>query len=280
MNTLTMSQVLEKVRALPSLPVLVLELLASIDQEDSNVEDLADKLSQDQALTAKTLRLANSSFYGMPHQVTTMQQSVSILGFRTIRSIATTAALIGALPSLARSEFDMAAFWRHAFATALFARELAPALQVNPEQAYTAGLLHDIGLLVLVTQFSGHFAAVLASQVQTGQSLMEAERAVLGLDHAAVGHALTSHWKFPEALQQAVTDHHQPALLNEPALVALVRSAAAIALALSPAMEDEQAVPEQALAICLSTGLDPAASAALIAKVKQSFKGASLLLAA
>ncbi|WP_310384204.1 HDOD domain-containing protein [Roseateles sp.] len=281
MNTLTMDLVLSKVNALPSLPALVLELLASIDQEDSNADALADKLSQDQALTAKTLRLANSSFYGMPHQVTSMQQSIAILGFRTIRSLATTAALIGAFPSAAGAGFDMGGFWRHAYATALFARELAPTLQVNPEQAYTAGLLHDIGLLVLVTQFTDHFAAVLAFQSQADQTpLLEAERATLGLDHARIGHALTSHWKFPEALQHAVTDHHQPAAPDEPALISLVRCAVALAVAISPAMDAAQPVPTEVLGICQAIGLDPAASEALVAKVKHHYEAASLLLAA
>lgn len=280
MNTLTIDLVLEKVRALPSLPTLVLELLASIDQEDSNVDVLADKLSRDQALTAKTLRLANSSFYGLTHQITTMQQSVSILGFRTIRSIATTAALVGAFPSSARAEFDMTAFWRHAFTAALLARELAPVLQVNPEQAYTAGLLHDIGLLVLVTQFSEDFSAVLAYQTRENLSLIEAETAVLGLNHASIGHALSSHWKFPELLQQAVSDHHRVASPDESPLVTLIRCAVAIAHALRHAMEDEQAVPQEVLGLCLELGLTDETSAALVARVKHNFKSSSLLLAA
>jgi putative nucleotidyltransferase with HDIG domain len=278
MNALTLEEVLQQVHKLPSLPVVVLELLASIDQEDTNVDVLAAKLSQDQALTAKTLRLANSSFYGMAHQVTTMQQSISILGFRTIRSVATTAALVGALPNTAGEAFDLPAFWRHGIATALCARELAPSFQVNPDHAYTAGLLHDIGLLVLVTQFNAHFTAALQHQAQHGGTLTQAEQVVMGLDHAAVGLALTRHWKFPEALQQAVADHHTAHTDQEGPLVTVVRVADAMAHALSTAMEEDAEVPAEVLSQGAAIGMPADAISKMVLRVKKNFASASLVL--
>jgi putative nucleotidyltransferase with HDIG domain len=279
MNALTLDEVLKVISKLPSLPVVVVELLASIDQEDSNIEILAAKLSQDQALTAKTLRLANSSFYGMAHQVTTVQQSISILGFRTIRSVATTTALIGALPASTASNFDLPKFWGHGMVTALWARELAPSLLVNPDHAYTAGLLHDIGLLVLATQFSAQFAAVTQYQTQHGGTLTEAERIVMGTDHAAVGLALTRHWKFPEALQQAVADHHKTRTAQEGKLVTVVRYANAMANALSEAMETDAKVPDEVIATALLIGLSAEVVNKLVVKVKANFAHMRMVLA-
>lgn len=278
MSMLAMQEVLQKIHKLPSLPTVVMELLASIDQEDTDVGALAVKISQDQALTAKALRLANSSFYGMAHEVTTMQQSIAILGFRTIRSVATTAALISLLPGRGSPAFDLSAFWRHCIATAVCARELAPSLGINSEHAYTAGLLHDIGLLVLVTQFPSGFDAVLAHQAQQGGTLIEAERAVLGLDHAVVGHALTQHWKFPKALQQAVAVHNALPQADEDGLVTVVRAASAMALALADTMDEGAEVPPGVLESGKPLGLDATAMVQVVVRVRKDFAGACLVL--
>lgn len=93
MSTLVSSEIIGNIRDLPSLPVVVMELLGSVDKENMDIKTLADKVSRDQALTAKTLRLANSSFYGMPRKVTTISQAISILGFQSVRALITAAAL-------------------------------------------------------------------------------------------------------------------------------------------------------------------------------------------
>ena len=210
-EALTLPEVLQKIHALPSLPAVVLELLTSLAQEDVSLDTLARKISLDQALAAKTLRMANSSFYGMQRQVSTVGEAIAVLGIQTVRNLATTAALIGSLPSGASNAFDFIQFWRHAIGTALCARSLAVQLGLNAEQAYIAGLLHDIGRLVLATQFADHFADHLAAMTQVDTADVTAtERAVLGLDHAMVGEALARHWKFPDLIQQAIAQHHAP----------------------------------------------------------------------
>jgi putative nucleotidyltransferase with HDIG domain len=241
MSHLQIAEVLQTVHKIPSLPMVIMELLASINQEDTDIDALGTKIEQDQALTAKTLRLANSSFYGMAHQITTAHQAISILGFRTIRCLATTAGLIAALPAGANTSFDPMAFWRHGIAAAVCARELAANIDCEAENAYTAALLHDIGRLVLATQFPVHFSAALAYQAEQGCSLIEAESEMLGLDHTAVGHALTRHWNFPSALQDAIALHHTPRLAHEDTLTTVVRAANLLAHGLMDAQEDAHA---------------------------------------
>lgn len=279
MTHLTSTEVLQTIHKLPSLPAVVLELLASMDQEDVNVETLGEKITLDQALTAKSLRLANSSFYGMVQQVTTPRQAISILGFRTIRSLVTTSALIGTAPHSTHAEFDAKVFWRHGIAAAACAREVASNLGGNAEYAYTAALLHDIGRLILVTQFPSQFDAITAHLTRHHGATLEAEQAVLGLDHAAVGHLLTQHWKFPPALQQAVACHHAAPRPREDVLTTAVRIANVLAHGLEETLDDrDAALSPDVLTIGAELGLEGSPWIAAVDRIKQSFAGASLVL--
>jgi putative nucleotidyltransferase with HDIG domain len=206
---MTADDIIKAVRDLPSLPAVVSELLASMDQEDIDTHALAAKITLDQALTAKTLRLANSSFYGMPTKVTTIQQAISVLGFHSIRTLVTACSVTGSFKSAPGSDFDFPAFWRHSIASAVCARVLAPYYKLNPDTAFTAGLLHDLGTLVMCTRFPQEYLRVNAYRRQHDCMSAQAQLAVFGVDHAAVGSALAAHWKFPPPIQAAVAQHHQ-----------------------------------------------------------------------
>lgn len=240
--------IIRTVHDLPSLPAVVSELLASIDQEDLDAHALAARITLDQALTAKTLRLANSSFYGMPSKVTTIQQAISVLGFHSIRTLVTACAVTGSFQPTPASGLDFNVFWRHAIASAVCARVLAPHCRISPDTAFTAGLLHDLGTLVLATRYPAQYQQAVAYQRQHDCLDATAQQAVFGLDHAAVGAALAAHWKFPPAIQAAVAQHHQappPAPPGTPMpLATLVHLANALAHALDLAeQEDDQAPP-------------------------------------
>ncbi|WP_317202942.1 HDOD domain-containing protein [Janthinobacterium sp.] len=202
--------IIKHIQNLPSLPVVVIELLSSMEQEDIDVHLLADKITLDQSLTAKTLRLANSSFYGMQSKVTSIQQAIAVLGFHSIRTLVTACSISGAFAAPAGRQFDFRGFWRHSVATAVAAKTLAPRLRQNAETAFTAGLLHDLGTLVLATSFPDRYAEALAWRSAHDASVAAAERAVFGFDHALVGSELAAHWKFPAAIQAAVAQHHEP----------------------------------------------------------------------
>jgi|SRR5450830_504899 len=278
MNKVVLDEVLRRIHNLPSLPTVVMELLASIDQEDVKIDALAIKIAQDQALTAKTLRLANSSFYGMSNQVNTIHEAIAILGFRTVRSLATTAALLESFSGGIHASFNVAPFWRHALATAICARELAVYRQINPEHAYTAGLLHDIGRLVLVTQFHANYEATMAYRNLHDCSLLVAEHAVLGIDHAAVGLALTKHWKFPESVQQAVACHHAPSCLGLQELSIIVMAADVIAHALDLSMSEDDLVPSISTDLWKLLGLNENELFHVFSNTEKQFQGANLVL--
>jgi putative nucleotidyltransferase with HDIG domain len=242
-TTLSLSDIVNNIRDLPALPVVVIELMRLVEQEDSNTHVLADKVSQDQALTAKTLRLANSSFYGMQSKVTTIRQAIAILGFSSVRNLVTASAVVVNFSASDNPTFDFQAFWRHSIATALCARSLARQLNVNQDSAFMGGLLHDIGRLVLATRAPKDYAQVTERQAEQDCYAIEAEQAVLGIDHAMVGRALAEHWKFPALLQQAIANHHAPDKQAEGSLASILHVADGIVHALDLSGDERDLVP-------------------------------------
>jgi putative nucleotidyltransferase with HDIG domain len=256
MQRLQFDEVVAQIKDLPSLPAIVMELLNSIDQENVDISVLAKKVSQDQALTAKTLRFANSSFYGTPSKVTTMQQAITLLGVANVRDLITAAAMSGIFPENQCPGFNFHAFWKHSIATAICAKLLARHVHVNPDYAFTAGLLHDIGRLVLVTRFPEKYAAVLAYRKARDCYMLEAERAVLGIDHMVAGHALAVHWHFSDVMLHAIVGHHEPENSAPNALVALVHVANSIVHALDLSGLDDDLVPPLSLVAWNNLGVD------------------------
>lgn len=232
------------VDALPSIPAIVGDLLQSIDDPNASTEQLAHKIAVDQALVARLLRIANSSFYGLRRKVSSVQDAVFVLGMGNIRNLALAAALSSSFAADAEaSGMNLAAFWRHGVATAQCAKGLAGRMNCSGDQAFAAGLLHDIGRLVLASSFPKHYQEVARGRARRDCLFQEAEIEVLGIDHAAVGQHLAERWGFPVALCEAVGGHHDPVRLASGSLAGVVHLADAIAHALDVAGEEAELVP-------------------------------------
>lgn len=241
--TITSEELIQGLDDLPSLPAVVMELLGSIDQEDIDISVLAKKVSADQALTAKTLRLANSSAFGLQVKATTIQQAMTYLGFQSTRNLIMAAAMTGCFPSGRCPSFDDKAFWRLSIATAACARVLARHMRFNQDVAFTAGLLHGIGRLVLVTRFPEQYDTVLRERKRLDGDLQGTERAVLGVDHLLAGAALAEHWQFSGTMQQAIAFYHAPETPGAGFLATIVHVANAVAHALDLAGDADELVP-------------------------------------
>lgn len=257
MNALPLADVIKHIRDLPSLPVVVLEVLKSFEQKDASIGLLADKVAHDQALAAKTLRLANSSFYGLSRKVTTIQQAITILGFDSVRTLIAAAAVTDVFAGSKHAAFDFKAFWRHAIGTALCAKMLARQMNLNQDYAFVSGLLHDVGRLVMVTRFPDRYSEVMAYRSEHDCFMIDAERAVLGIDHAVVGRALAEYWKFPPAMQKAIANHHAPEEADMGDLPAIVHVAEATAHALDLTHQEDDLVPVVTENAWKSLGLSP-----------------------
>jgi putative nucleotidyltransferase with HDIG domain len=280
MTAITLEQAVANVRDLPTLPLIVTELISSFEQSDVSVGELADKVSKDQALTAKTLRLANSSFYGLQCKVRTIDQAIAVLGFDSVRALVTSAGIIGNFGAGGAGGFDFTAFWRHAVGTALCAKSLARLAKCNQEFAFVSGLLHDIGRLVLVTGFSDQYAEVIAYRYANDCDMLQAERSVLGLDHAVVGRALAEHWKFPQLIQRAIANHHAPMAQDLGDIPSVVHVANAIVHALDLAGAHDELVPAIAQNAWDSLGIDTAGLRRVLVDTESEFENACQILTA
>jgi putative nucleotidyltransferase with HDIG domain len=263
---------------LPSLPAVVMELLGSIDEEDADISVLAKKVSYDQALTAKTLRLANSSMYGLQVKLTTIQQAMTFLGFQTTRNLIVAVAITGCFPSGQCPGFDDKAFWRHSIATAACARVLARRMRVNQDYAFTAGLLHDIGRLVLVSKYPQRYQQVISERAARDCELMVAERSALGLDHVAAGVALAQHWNFSDTMRQAIAYHHDPETPGAGFLATIVHVANAIVHALDLAREQDELVPAVSSVAWTALGLNEDAYLHIFHETEMQFEEMSTIL--
>jgi putative nucleotidyltransferase with HDIG domain len=280
MSKLTSDQLMQGVQDLPSLPAVVMELLGSIEQENIDISVLAKKVSYDQALTAKTLRLANSSSFGLQVKVATIQQAITFLGFQTTRNLITAAAVTGCFPNGLCPGFNDKGFWRHSIATAACARSLARRLRFNQDVAFTAGLLHDIGRLVLVTGHPQAYAAVLAWRTREDSDWEDAERAVLGVDHVEAGVALAEHWNFSDTMRQAIAWHHAPETPGAGFLAAIVHVANAVVHALDLAGEEEELAPTLSSVAWDAMGLNEEAYLDLFRETEQQLEEMSAILMA
>ena len=278
MSSPTLTDLLPVINSLPSLSAVVLDLLQSLGHEEVGNTLLAQKISHDQALSARTLKLANSSFYGSSFRSKTVHEAVAVLGSKTIRRLATASALIDGLPGTQPNGFDVTLLWRHSIATALCAAELAQACGTAADIAYVAGLLHDVGRLALATHLPTDYQRAMAYRAQQDCSVLQAERHVLGTDHSAVGEALTQHWRLPEEVQQAVACHHAVRSGSTGLLPIIVLAADAMAHALDLAQDPGEAVPPIPAVVWSTLALNEGALQGVMRRVLQQFEAASSVL--
>jgi putative nucleotidyltransferase with HDIG domain len=272
MSKLVLADVVKGIRDLPSLPSVVIELLNSFEQTDASTSALANKVSQDQALAAKTLRLANSSFYGLQHKVTTIQQAITVLGFDNVRTLVMAAGVISNFSSSVQEDFNLANFWQHAVGTALCAKALARALNLSQDHAFISGLLHDIGRLVLVSQFPDQYAKIIAYRTEHDCTMLEAERSVVVVDHTIIGQALAAYWKFPIVIQRSIENHHAPMLQDLGGIPSVIHIADAIAYALDLTGSEDDLVPVISDNAWHSLNLSPAMLRAVFRQTEAEFE--------
>ncbi|MFZ6742155.1 HDOD domain-containing protein [Undibacterium sp. JH2W] len=272
MNPISLAQIIDSVQDLPTLPAIVMELLNNIDNEELDMYELAQKVSHDMALTAKTLRYANSPYYATMIKVTTVQQAISLLGLSTVRQIIMTAALTGCFPENNCRGFNHKDFWRHSNAVAIAARILARRLKFNVDVAFTAGLLHDIGALVLATCYSEAYERVLTQRQEQQSSQYETEKQILGIDHTVVGETLATQWNFSEVMIKAIAGHHHPEKPGLGFLATIIHVADGIAHALGVTTTPDLAPPEITGQSWESLGLDQALFDEVLAEAAIEFE--------
>lgn len=224
-------KIIQDLGQIPTMPTIAGKVMQIVNDPKSNAEDVARFISRDVALTSKVLRLANSAFYGIPRTISSVNSAIVILGFNTIRSLVLSASVVKIFPAKPGVvSFDRKAFWKHSFIVGIASRMLAAHLRrrklVDLEIAFSAGLLHDVGKLILEQFASQEYQTVLKLSTDKKLPLFVVEKTVLGLNHADVSGMLVDKWQMPNELKIPIVGHHNPLDEREmPELTALVHVA-------------------------------------------------------
>jgi HD-like signal output (HDOD) protein len=257
---------------LPYEPMLLPQLFAATrDDSTASVDDLTVLIERSQKLATRVLSLANSALYALESTVTSLRRAVSILGFREVRTLVVMIGAVSAIKSAKLpKEFDANGLWRHQVKTASVAKGLATAvaampasggLEIAPDEAYAAGLLHDIGKVFLAAGRPKTWAAIEDMRAKTGVDFHEAEDAYWGMDHALIGAQVLHYWKLPLLLTDPINWHHAPEVAPAFALEARLLSAAN--LLAHKGLTEKDAVPAEIMPL-LPAGIDPATTGARV----------------
>lgn len=201
----------KSVSNLISLPEVCVRINEMVDDPKSSVADMAKVISLDPALSARLLKIANSSFYSFPSRVETISRAATIIGTRELRFLVLATSAVRSFENLDSSLFDINSFWRHSIYTGLIARLLASHCRVlHSERLFVAGLLHDLGHLVMYHRIPELIKVMQYRAKQANIPMYIAERDVFDLDHGQVARELFKLWNLPASLQYIAEFHHEP----------------------------------------------------------------------
>jgi len=256
---------------LASLPMIYTRLTEAIANPRASTMQIADIIASDSALTARLLRLVNSAFYAFSSRIDTVQQAVLLIGTQPIRDLALATSVLSVFPGIPSELVSMQSFWEHSITTGVTARLLATFCnERRAERFFVAGILHEIGRLLLFALRSDAARAALTRSLREGEPLIVAEHAAFGFDHAEAGGAILEAWKLPEDLQAIVRCHHAPAEAGHYQRdAALVHVADVIATAMQIGNSGDPAVPALAADAWEQLGLAPTILSALTDEVER-----------
>jgi HD-like signal output (HDOD) protein len=196
---------------LVSLPEVCIQVQALADSSHTTAEDIGEVVGKDTALTTRLLKLVNSAYFSLPRKIDTVSRAVNMIGMRELRNLTMAASAAEVFAKIPSTLIDMAAFWQHSVYSGLMARNLAQCCNIlHSERLFTAGLLHDVGRLLMLMKLPDEIGKAESIRLQTKQDICEIERDLVGFDHAEVGEALLKHWNMPDNLCTSVLYHHNP----------------------------------------------------------------------
>lgn len=210
MDAQTFLKKLDRIPDIPTLPAMALKVNRMLRDYDTSIRKLSNVIEKDQAMVSKILRLVNSAFYGFRSSVSNIPHAVVLLGFNTVRNAVVSVSIMDAFSGKDAFEgFEITEFWKHSVAVAVTSRHLAEKTRlITPDECFVAGLLHDVGKVVLAQYFRELFGQVWGSMREEGLSFYEAEKNLLPVNHAQIGGHLAKKWSLPAGLVDAIKYHH------------------------------------------------------------------------
>lgn len=199
---------------LPSLPTVIIQVVSATEKEDVSTHEIEELISTDAAISTKLLKVVNSAYFGMPRQVYSINQAIAILGMHQVRNLVLSIGVLNALTTeSARTEEMQRCFWERSFGTASCAQLIGRMKRLpakEQELLFVAGLLHDIGVLFLLTQFTTPYLEVIRASNTHKEPLVIVEKRALHTDHALLGGMLAEKWNFPNDLSELIARHESP----------------------------------------------------------------------
>ncbi|MCK4389060.1 MAG: HDOD domain-containing protein [Desulfobacterales bacterium] len=274
-------RLIKGIKKISSLPTVFAKVNQLLNDPRSCAYDFSKVISKDQALTARLLKLVNSAFYGFPRKIETVSRAVTIIGFRELRGLILATSVLSMFRDLGDNvSFTMEDFWKHNLACGIASRILATyKREKDPETYFVAGLLHDIGRLVLLESCPEKYSEVFIIVREESALMCEAEMDVFGFTHEAVGKELISSWKLPAFVEDAAGFHHNPkGGRNSSSYVDVVHVANILANAASIGSSGEKFVPPLNLEAWERIGLKKSILEPTFEKIYEQIEDAALFL--
>jgi HD-like signal output (HDOD) protein len=273
---------LSKVTMIAAMPEVTRKIIATVEDPKSTAAQLHQIVSHDPALVTRVLKVVNSSLYGLPGQVSSVERAIVLLGLNAVKNTAIAASL-GQLFRGGRlcEKFSVKDLWTHCVAVGVTARALAKQMKLPlAEEAFLGGMIHDVGLLVLLQSTPEQLREVCDSASKTGGDFCHIEQRYIGVDHQQVGMALAAQWKFPSPCQLVAGYHHRPLALPDEnrQLVALVWAADTICCRHGVGFTLTAGAQTLDPATLADLRLDPDAVAAIEAQLPELLTSASQLM--
>ena len=223
MDSDPISTLAARIDSFPTLPTVVAQVIEITANPESSARDLMGVIGPDQSLTATILKIANSAFFGLARGVSSLQQALTVLGFTEIRNVVLAKAVFSSFKNLRKDrQFDIGEFWEHSFLCGLVAKTIATDLRGDSNELFVAGLIHDIGKLIVWMTLPMEFYKIIDTTGSSKLMTCRAEKSILGVAHDELGMKLLKRWMFPENLVTAVGFHHRPQEAKRHSLFSLV----------------------------------------------------------
>ena len=198
---------------LSTVPIVYAKLSEAINSPRSSVGYISTIIGQDASLTARLLRVVNSAFYGFPRKIDTISRAVLVVGTQQLRDLALATSVMKLFKKIPEKYVTMESFWRHSVSCGVAARTIAGyCREPNVERFFVAGILHDIGKLIIYDRMPDKSDVILKRAMESNELVYKVEQDIIGFDHAAVGGALIKAWRLPSNLEEVVMSHHAPIL--------------------------------------------------------------------
>lgn len=269
----TIDSLLRGISSVPSLPLFHTRLDEAINHPRSSIADIAKIISEDQGLTARILKLANSPLFGYFSKIDTIIQAVTIIGVQQVRDLALAISVMGLFEGIPEDLITMELFWKHSIACGLTARILATSQrESNLERFFVAGILHDIGRLVMFISIPDLCREMIEVAQGDGKLLYDLEKERLGFDHGDVGGTLLRRWKLPARIVEPVEFHHNCLQAGQyPREASILHLADVIAHALEFGSSGDMRVPRLDSLAWERLGLSPNLLKSLIPQIDTQF---------